>query len=111
MSRLRLNVPFRGKLRQRRVSTTTVLLPFSELKNNYVKKYKGGAGVISSGTAFSVLAIVLLELFTDCLGLSYYSVHRHKGPGSVTVDPRDRDRSVKPLPGLRLTLVTGQTSQ
>ncbi len=111
MSRLRLNVPYRGKLRQQRVSTTTVILPFSELKNNYVKKNKGGAGVISSGTAFSVLAVVLLKLFTDRLGLSGHSVHRYKGPGSVTVDPRDRDRSIKPLLGLRLTLVTGQTSQ
>ena len=32
-----MDVPYRGKLRQWRVSATTVLLPFSGLKRRYVK--------------------------------------------------------------------------
>ena len=43
--------------------------------------------MISSGTAFSVLAVVLLELFTDRLGLSDHGVHRHKGPGKAASLP------------------------
>lgn len=34
-----MNVPYRGKLRQRRVSTTTVLLPFSGLKTRNDKLF------------------------------------------------------------------------
>ena len=48
-----MDVPYRGKLRQQWVSTTTVLLPFSGLKTIYVKYKIGGTGMISSSTAFN----------------------------------------------------------